>query len=158
MNKLIYSVAYTLSLIVYASCSTDLNNSYDNKIVRDQLPEEVASPSKSKEKITMSNGVVIEKLDSCYILGGDMLLTQEQVNKMSNCTKASMVTNFVKHWPSGKIYYEFSTNVDESMRLSVLNGMNMWANNTGLEFIESNIGNRLFIIQTTDSNSSYVGC
>lgn len=36
--------------------------------------------------------------------------------------------------------------------------MNMWANNTGLEFIESNIGNRLFIIQTTDSNSSYVGC
>lgn len=104
--------------------------------------------------------MVVEKLDSIYILGGDMILSNEFIESLYNdslLTKAASTSDFVKFWPNGIIYYEFSTNMKRTYITAVLQGMNMWSSKTGVEFRESYTGNRVYIEYNENSNSSELG-
>lgn len=42
------------------------------------LPAEQYMPDATREIITLESGVTVEKIDSVYVLGGDMILNERQ--------------------------------------------------------------------------------
>lgn len=153
----IYVVTILITSLFVSCTNNDVNTVFNKHII---IPNELAFPEREKELITLSDGTVIEKLDSVYILGGDIILSQSQFDILvDNCdidTKSSALNQYIKYWPGGKIYYQFEngfplTNV-------VLQGMQMWTNISGIEFIQKTTGDRVLIKYVNDnSNSSNLG-
>lgn len=145
---------------VYQSCSKQEDNIDDN--VKSSQSVELAFPDRDAEKelLILPNGLIVEKLDSIYILGGDMILPNsyvESLYKDSIITKAAAINEFCKFWPNGRVYYEFASNMTSTYRTAALNGMKMWQDKTGVEFIPTTTGNRVYIQYSPSSNSSALG-
>lgn len=71
---------------------------------RVQVLEEYA-PGIKKEIIQTKSGITLQKLDSVYVLEGDVLLSEEQVKGLEQPqTKGAIVGNT---WPNGIVYYRF---------------------------------------------------
>ena len=119
---------------------------------------ELAFVGQETQKIVLSNGIVVEKLDSIYVIGGDIILSYDQVQRIGTITKSSIYSSYVNLWPSGKVYYQFDPSVSQNMKEIVVEGMEMWSSTTGLEFFERTYGDRIYIIQTTGQNASALGC
>lgn len=110
-----------------------------------------------KEKIVLQNGMVLEKVDSTYLLGGDILLTGEQVNSFSNYagTKGAVIDDRVKFWPRSIVHYDFAYDFVDTSR--VIQAINLWRQATDLEFRRSRTGDRIYFVNST-GNSSFLGC
>lgn len=98
---------------------------------------EQAFPGSEKEIYETASGVILEKLDSLYILGGDVLLSQEQVAILDNpqlVTRGAVMTDPVKFWPNGRgnVSYDFAP--DFTFQTQVLQAMDSITNRTGVRF------------------------
>lgn len=149
-TKLIFTLA-TL-LVVCHSCSLDQSLRETQEVsIENSVPVEIAFSDRDDEKelVTLPNGMVVEKLDSIYILGGDMILSNKFIDSLYNgstsLTKAASTGDFIKFWPKGIIYYEFAPNMTSAYRTTVLQGMNMWSSKSGVEFKAATTGNRVYI-------------
>ena len=60
-------------------------------------------------------------------------------------------------WPGGRVYYQFSPNVNETNRQRFRNAAEEWANSADLEFIESTGAGSYIYVLSDYANSSYVG-
>jgi len=161
-TKLIFSLA-TL-LVVCHSCSLDQSLRETQEVsIENSVPVEIAFSDRDDEKelVTLPNGMVVEKLDSIYILGGDMILPTRFIDSLysdsTSLTKAASTGDFIKFWPKGIIYYEFAPNMTSVYRTAVIQGMNMWSSTTGVEFKVAHTGNRVYIQYNENSNSSELG-
>lgn len=97
---------------------------------------EMAFPDDQKELITLANGVVIEKIDSLYILQSDIILTQEQVDKINNHNQRSAYSlSAINYWPNRTVFYTFATNF--TYQTYVKSAIAQWEQNTGIKFIET---------------------
>ncbi len=157
MNKIIFNLIFILVII---SCrdfnEINIQESLGAKAKKRFMPE-IAFPNVDKEIIKLPNGLRLEKLDSIYIMGGDIILTQSQVDILSKQvnTKASITSEFIKYWPLGIIYYDFAPNFIDTNR--VHDAMQLWKNNTGLLFVRRTTYDRIYFINS-NGNYSQIGC
>lgn len=118
-----------------------------NDVDREQ-PHEVQQieeymPGVEKETYVTTKGVVMEKLDSVYIIQGDILLSREQAEEFELPeTKGTVLNNGKYLWPDGIVYFCFA-NEGLSYRIEGLTwtqtdilyaAMNYYHQKTGLEF------------------------
>lgn len=126
-----------LGVILFAACN-DFDESRGSDIgVTFVAQAEQAFPGLKKEIYETASGVILEKLDSIYILGGDVLLSQEQVAFLDNSqfvTRGAVLTDPTKFWPGsrGNLAYEFAP--DFTFQTQVLQAMDSIANRTGVQF------------------------
>lgn len=135
--KQIYRQALLASLLSMAACSQ--NEDFDHRNTgsecRQSLPIEKAFPGTPKELITLPSGIQVEKLDSLYILGGDAILTQAQVDSLSQpTTRGAMISGFSKKWDYGIVYYQIAS---PENRQKIQAAIQEWETKTGLCFWEA---------------------
>ncbi|MDR2885156.1 MAG: M12 family metallopeptidase [Rikenellaceae bacterium] len=120
-------------------------------------PEE-AFPGLEKEIITLPSGITVAKLDTLYIIGGDVLLTEEQVNILSQpSTRSAAVDDYVRYWPNGTVYYEFEAGFANIP--NVLSAMSEWETKTCIRFMPKTASTRDYVVfrNSVDDNSSSIG-
>lgn len=157
---------YLLFIIVVISfmisCSKEvLYDSSSNSTYKDQyFPAEQFMPNSTRDIITLQNGFVVEKIDSLYILGGDMILNKDQIEMLNSPkTRGAIIKDFAKYWPDGKVYYSISS--DFGSDYAVLQAMNMISDVAEIEFIQrTNQPNYIYFVPSpldNPTNSSYIG-
>lgn len=118
-----------------------------NDVDREQTHEvqqiEEYMPGVEKETYVTTKGVVMEKLDSVYIIQGDILLSREQAEEFELPeTKGTVLNNGKYMWPDGIVYFCFA-NEGLSYRIESLKwtqteklyeAMNYYHRTTGIEF------------------------
>lgn len=77
--KILFFSITALLIISTVSCSKDETVEKSPILQKNALKLEVAFPNVEGELITLNSGVVIEKKGEHYILGGDVLLSNEQI-------------------------------------------------------------------------------
>ena len=144
------------------SCSKEvLYDSSSNSTYKDQyFPAEQFMPNSTRDIITLQNGFVVEKIDSLYILGGDMILNKDQIEMLNSPkTRGAIIKDFAKYWPDGKVYYSISS--DFGSDYAVLQAMNMISDVAEIEFIQrTNQPNYIYFVPSpldNPTNSSYIG-
>lgn len=101
----------------------------------------LAFPNATREVVTLSNGMQIEKVDSFYIYQGDIVLNEEQVQKLfignsaPNSLKSGITTSSIKYWANNKVYYTFAPGF--SLKQNVYDAIDEWETKTSLSFVES---------------------
>lgn len=135
--KNIIAFLLMISLVVCATdCTTDLSETSHTDIQQPPLKKvsvmQEAFPDKKKELIQLSNGSIIEKMDSFYIFQGDIILTNEQINKFNIHSKSAISTSAVKYWPNHTVYYSFAPGFTK--RNLVQQAISHWEQNTCLRF------------------------
>lgn len=95
---------YLLFIIVVISfmisCSKEvLYDLSSNSTYKDQyFPAEQFMPNSTRDIITLQNGFVVEKIDSIYILGGDMILNKDQIEMLNSPkTRGATIKDFAKY-------------------------------------------------------------
>lgn len=124
----------------------------------------IAFPNVEGELLELGEGdykvTVVKKVvdgEAYYILGGDMLLDEEQVEFLRNRGSdrsagkatdisdvqpgldpdyATFLTDLNKLWPNNTIYYSFHSNLTSSERNVINQALNHWRSNTNLTFTE----------------------
>lgn len=144
------------------SCSKEvLYDLSSNSTYKDQyFPAEQFMPNSTRDIITLQNGFVVEKIDSIYILGGDMILNKDQIEMLNSPkTRGATIKDFAKYWPDGKVYYSISS--DFGSDYAVLQAMNMISDVAEIEFIQrTNQPNYIYFVPSpldNPTNSSYIG-
>jgi len=69
---------------------------------------------KPSEIITLKDGTAFARYDSTYVIGGDVILTQEQVDiltKNANRERSAPMESTTNYWPLGKVYYTFDASI-----------------------------------------------
>lgn len=98
---------------------------------------EVAFPDIKGEMITIGEGdkkIVVEKKSGYYVFGGDMLLTEEQINFLKARTAGrTAVAGFVRHWFKGIVPYVINSGLPDQQR--VTNAIAHWESVTSLHFV-----------------------
>lgn len=106
---------------------------------------EQASPDSKAEIITFGKGskqFKIEKKDGQYILGGDMVLNEQQVaflkrkyDQTGTVTESTFVDEFKKRWPGGVVYYSIDPALPANKQAWVTGAISHWETNTKLTFV-----------------------
>ena len=117
-------------------------------------------PNSTRDIITLESGFVVEKIDSFYVLGGDMILNEDQIKVLNSPkTRGAVIKDFAKYWPDGKVYYSISN--DFGSDFAVLQAMDMISDVAEIEFIRrTNQPNYIYFVpspQDNPTNSSYIG-
>ena len=83
----------------------------------EDIPAEQYMPNASREVITLESGVTVNKIDSVYVLGGDMILNDRQL-ELLNCpqSRGAMTGTLSNYWPRGEVYYD----IDSKLAIIVL--------------------------------------
>lgn len=126
-------------LLLTTACSHDDNNLDIKKSKSEQqtfLIEE-AFPDIPKELVTLPSGIQVEKIDSIYILGGDIILTQAQVDSLSRpATRGAIITGSRNKWDYGIVFYRIAT-PDNHEKIQA--AIHEWETKTNLCFWEADI-------------------
>lgn len=115
-------------------------------------------PNATRETVILDSGVTVEKIDSTYVLGGDMILNERQLELLNTPqTRGCMTTDFAKYWPEGKVYYTIDSNFGSNT--AVMNAMDMISNVAKITFIKrTDQANYIRFVPSSDgTNSSSVG-
>lgn len=98
MKKNYYVSIFTSVSLLTTACSRDDNlDTKNSKSERQAFIIEEAFPDTPKELVTLPSGIQVEKVDSIYILGGDIILTQAQVDSLSRpATRGAIITGVGK--------------------------------------------------------------
>lgn len=103
-------------------------------------------PGVEKEIIKTASGLTVEKLDSEYILEGDVLLSNEQYAELNRPeSKGAYMTASTYHWPDGIVYFVFPNEQTSStgdsydqytftQKQVLYDAMNYYHRTTGVEF------------------------
>lgn len=98
---------------------------------------EQAFPDIPGEIITIAReggDITIEKKGNRYVYLGDILLTEEQVEKLRNgAASRTAIADFAKYWGGGIVVYRISPSLPNQQR--VLDAIAHWQNNTGVRFV-----------------------
>ena len=125
------------AMIILLSCNKHSEYAKTNESGRFQKVEEYA-PGISKQVIETPSGLSLQKIDSVYILEGDIVLSTKQIDALEKpITKGGILGNT---WPDGVVYYELNPQGRRpDARINALfqaavDAMNYYNKNTGVEF------------------------
>jgi hypothetical protein len=101
--------------------------------------KEEAFPEIEGETIRIPNGnsgIIIKKKGEYYVFLGDILLTEEQVEKLRNSGGSgsrTAIADFAKYWGGGIVPFTINSNLPNQVR--VTDAIAHWQTNTGLRFV-----------------------
>lgn len=120
-----------------------------------------AYPDVPKTLHTFPNGIEVEMTpDSIYILGGDIILSPEQVARLeASGSRSAVNTDFAAKWPWGRIPYVVSADIQGPNLNNVMYAIQLWnMAGTGVELVEGQgSGDYVEFVLTTDMSASSVG-
>lgn len=121
------------------------------------VPIMEAYPEKNKEQFITRSGFVLEKCDTTFILDGDILLTQNQVNKLNDpTTRGAVYLGLRSFWSDCRVYYKFDPKFQ--YQDYVLCTIDSLESRTGLQFIEVENGTNNYIyFYHGNGNNSWIG-
>ena len=104
---------FLILLVVFSSivaCRKDEMVGVRQKDFMEDIPAEQYMPNASREVITLESGVTVNKIDSVYVLGGDMILNDRQL-ELLNCpqSRGAMTGTLSNYWPRGEVYYDIDS-------------------------------------------------
>lgn len=138
-------------------CGCDQNEFETSSNKESNFSIELAYPNGEAELIRLPNGLELECCNGQYVVEGDIILTEEQVNLLSDGTRSAITGNIVRHWTDGEVFYKFSSSFSKVN--SVRTAIQAWENAVvGLRFTEifNSSGNYIEFVNS-DGNSSYIG-
>ncbi|MBB6269931.1 hypothetical protein HDF26_000358 [Pedobacter cryoconitis] len=164
-GKLLFYLTSLLIVVNFASCKKEqkFTGSKSDKLNNDcHCNAEIALPDVKSEIITLGKGdntIKIEKKGNVYITGGDMILSQEQVDKLRNQftegPKTESAVIWYKLWPDGVVYYTIDSSLPDQDR--VINAMAHWSSKTPITFVpRTNQPNYVKFVNGSGC-SSYIG-
>jgi len=140
------------------SCQSE-NDDYNDLSITTECSTcnvEEAFPDKEKEIVVLSDGIEVEKVDGYYIYQGDILLSEEQVEKLKKpILKSAVLNSFVNYWPDGIVYYTIASNLTNTGR--VTSAINHWQSNTNLRFIQRTNQSDYIEFRNGSGCSSFLG-
>lgn len=113
-------------------------------------------------KIKNENIRVLET-NNQYFLAEDIVLSKDQFNYLSYFNaevkpKSLVTSDFIKLWPSGKIYYTFGSNVSNTLKTEINSAMSWLSSNTPLSFALKGSSNSNYVtFEASNVNQSPVG-
>lgn len=143
---------------------------------------EQAFPDVKGELIEFSSSdgskIAVVKKNGYYVLGGDMILNEDQMSKLRESIKPVKAPKYLKSqnpktkgtfvgtpnaavdvaklWPGGVVYYTVNPNVPNPQIIT--DAIQHWANNTPLAFAQrTNQANYIEFVDGGNSSASYVG-
>ena len=170
-------LSYLIFCIFVLSCTKEVDvkqgNSQDitdykleTKAVSDTLDVAYGTfmdsfPDSTKQLVTLSNGLVVEKVGDIYVFEGDMLFSDSTLCILEGFSvngSRSAVTVMNYYWPYRKVPYEFDSSFSSDYRNTALEAMNTISNATGVRFIPAGSGhNNRIKFCLSNRNSSQVG-
>ena len=143
---------------VFCSCEKQENGSdvLKNREKAEKNALERAYPDNG-ELVTFPNGAILSKVGETYVLDGDIILSQEQVEILRNPeTRSGVLGNFAQYWPNGRVYYKFSAGFSNVS--NVLSAIAHWEAHTPLRFYEAtNQSKYILFVDDNYGSSSYLG-
>jgi len=146
---------FALLILVLGSCKkSEVRKSAQNDSAPEKANNQViipqAHPADMGEYVTyyMNDGstVVLQKVNDEYILGGDIVLSANQLKYIQNhsSTKklsaqstvkehSTFTSNFNLLWPGGKVYYTINNPVNQG---TINAAISYWSSHTQLQFIQ----------------------
>lgn len=129
--------------LLLLNCSKDLDevSTTENYENTSTVTAELAFPDEKGEIIVLNskstNPVTVSYIDNQYIWGGDMILTPEQIQQLSDNdpSKRTGLSNFADKWPNGQVFFTIASNLPNQNR--VTDAIAHWqANVPSLQFIQ----------------------
>lgn len=123
-------------------------------------------PGVAKEIVTTKSNIKVAKVDSVYVLEGDMLLSEEQVQLLEKPDSRGAFINDVKYtWPRGIVYFYYTTSGNKAFTQfdKMSQAINQYHQKTGVEFrpvtyVNGEIAQADYIrFVDSDGNWSFVG-
>ena len=109
---------------------------------------------------TLSNGLIVEVVDSAYILEGDILMSDLNIDAISSTSSRGAVRadQAQFYWPNGRIAYSFNSNFEEYEQYAIA-AMDSIAAATGLVFYPktANTSDYIYFYHSSSGNNSYIG-
>lgn len=147
--KKTYLLLLCLSVIGLITCSSD--------DCVDEPEQYSASENLAPDEngwIELPYGVYVQKAGDDYVWSGDIILSQEQIDKLTAPqTRGFMLLE--KHWPGGIVYYEWG-DIDQREKQALQEAMEIWERNCPvLRFVHVASGDQLVankIIMQTGRN------
>lgn len=82
--------------------------------------------------MTLPSGIQVEKMDSIYILGGDVILSQAQIDSLSRPnTRAAHICDWTKVWSKGIVFYSI---LGVENKTKIEGAIAHWEANTNIRF------------------------
>ncbi len=131
-------------VIAFNSCKKEISIKENQNLNIEKV--QLIPPNIKGEKVNfkMKDGstVSVIKVDDQYILGGDMILSDYQLNYLkaqgdtskikTQSTFTSNAGNFILIWPNGIVYYKIS---DTGNQAAIQAAINNWTSNTPIKFV-----------------------
>ena len=112
----------------------------------------------------LSNGLIVEKYDSIYVLGGDMLFYEEDLWRVEqfftekNTARAGVSPDATEYWPGRRIPYEYASGFTAPYQYYAEQAMADISSMCGVIFTPAQAGDAHRIVFTpSNSNNSHVG-
>ena len=160
-KKIIFSnCIFLLSLL---ACTHELKEETSslNTIPIDVINLEEAFPNKTKETVTLQNGISFERYNDLIIWGGDMIISEKMFNSFNNPTqtRGGIVNNPDFKWPNGIVYYKFDSAISKTTKEHIQQAMDEWKQSTSkiITFTERTSQKNYIKLLYGDGNYSSVG-
>lgn len=160
-KKIIFSnCIFLLSLL---ACTNELKEETSslNTIPIDVINLEEAFPNKTKETVTLQNGISFERYNDLIIWGGDMIISEKMFNSFNNPTqtRGGIVNNPDFKWPNGIVYYKFDSAISKTTKEHIQQAMDEWKQSTSkiITFTERTSQKNYIKFINGDGNYSSVG-
>ncbi|MCR4844308.1 MAG: hypothetical protein K5843_04875 [Bacteroidales bacterium] len=105
----------------------------------------------------MNNAVTLNKLGDIYIFQGDIVLDQDQVERLVDSyapkLRSTCTNSFINYWPNHKVYYTYASGF--SGQSAAQAAINEWQNKTGLDFVYGTGSGNYIEIGENYSNGNY---
>lgn len=153
-------------VFLFQSCKKNIDSGVSdisgiNSSKECKCSNEQAFPDIPSELISISAGsnekeIFIEKKGEHYVYSGDIILTEEQVDLLSNnAQQRTALSDFAKRWGGGIVYYKINSGLANPQR--VTDAISHWQSNTGVRFIPRTTQPDYVEFVTSTGCSSYLG-
>ena len=116
-------------------------------------------PDSIKQLITLSNGLVVEKVGDFYVFESDMIFTDSTLSYLegiqTNGARSAAIDLPAQYWPQRKVPYEFDSSFTYDYQTKALQAMYSISSVTGVRFVPaaSYHTNRIRFCSSSDNNS-----
>lgn len=120
-------------------------------------------PDSIKQLITLSNGLVVEKVGDFYVFESDMIFTDSTLCYLegiqTNGARSAVIDLPAQYWPQRKVPYEFDSSFIYDYQTKALQAMSSISSVTGVRFVpaESYHTSRIRFKLSQKNNSSPLG-
>ncbi|MDR1369676.1 MAG: M12 family metallopeptidase [Dysgonamonadaceae bacterium] len=143
-----------LLVLFFYSCSSSVEDGeiFEKKSESKSFVVESAHLGKG-ELITLPNGIVVEKIGNFYVFEGDIVLNEEQKDKLGSNTTLRSTINVADRWPQGIIYYSINPSLTNTFR--VTDAIAHWENETNIRFAPKTSANNNYLEFVPDNEGCY---